>query len=76
MSSSTPKITATPMGPKPGTNVFKVARRMTSDARGTAATPFEVTMSVSIMTICWPIPMCTPVVASAACATKTDAMAR
>jgi hypothetical protein len=40
ISSSTPKMIATPIGPSPaGTNVFNVASKMTSDARGTAATP-------------------------------------
>ncbi len=53
ISSSTPKIIATPIGPSPaGRNVFNVANKMTSDARGTAATPFDVSINVSIMVIC------------------------
>ena len=49
---------------------------MTSDARGTAATPFEVSINVNIIVICWPNDMCHPIVVSAAWATNTDAIAR
>ena len=49
---------------------------MTSDARGTPATPFEVSINVNIIVICWPNDMCQPIVVSAAWATKTDAIAR
>src|SRR5436305_296306 len=53
ISSSTPKMTATPIGPSPaGTNVLSVANRITSDARGTPATPLEVSINVSIIVIC------------------------
>src|SRR5207248_11455889 len=77
ISSSTPKMTATPIGPSPaGTNVLSVANRITSDARGTPATPLEVSINVSIIVICWPNDMCQPIVVSAACATNTDAIAR
>ena len=49
---------------------------MTSDARGTPATPFEVSINVNIIVICWPNDMCHPIVVSAAWATNTDAIAR
>ena len=53
ISSSTPKITATPIGPSPaGRKLFNVASRTTSEARGTAATPLEVIMSASMIVIC------------------------
>ena len=48
------------------------AGRITSDARGTPATPLLVSISVSSIVICWPNVSCTP----AACATKTDASDR
>jgi hypothetical protein len=53
ISSSTPKMTATPIGPRPaGRKLFTVASKITSDARGTAATPFDVIISVNTITIC------------------------
>ena len=61
---------ATPSSGRP--KLASVPDRMTSEARGTAAMPFVVSMSVSIIMSCWPSVMSTP----AACATKTDAMAR
>ena len=77
INSSTPKIIATPIGPSPdGTNEFNVASKITSDARGTPATPLEVSINVNIIVICWPNDMCHPIVVSAACATNTDAIAR
>ncbi len=45
---------------------------MTSVARGTPATPFDVTISVSIIASCWPKDRCT----CAACATVIDASTR
>ena len=45
---------------------------MTSEARGTAATPLLVSISVSIITSCWPRPRWMP----AAWATKIEATAR
>src|SRR6266481_122862 len=77
ISSSTPKIIATPIGPSPeGTNEFNAASKMTSDDRGTPATPLEVNINANIIVICWPNDMCQPMVVSAACATNTDAIAR
>jgi len=61
---------ATPSSGRP--KLTSVPERMTSDARGTPATPLEVSMSVSIMTSCWPVLSSTP----AAWATKMDATAR
>ena len=49
-----------------------VPERITSDARGTAATPLLVSISVSIMSSCCDSGMSMP----AACATNTDASAR
>ena len=43
---------------------------------GTPATPFEVSINVNIIVICWPNDICHPIVVSAAWATKTDAIAR
>jgi len=61
---------ATPSSGRP--NVASVPERITSDARGTAATPLLVIMRVTIMRS-WVVSVIgTP----AACATKTDAMAR
>src|SRR5439155_15292000 len=77
INSSTPKIMATPIGPSPdGRNEFNAASKMTSDARGTPATPLEVSIKVNIIVICWPNDMCHPIVVSAACATNTEAIAR
>ena len=53
-------------------NCVSAPERMTSDARGTAATPFDVNMSVNIIASCVLSGMSIP----AACAAKTDAMAR
>jgi hypothetical protein len=47
ISASTPRMIATPSSGKP--NVVRVPERITSAARGTAATPLLVIMSVSIM---------------------------
>jgi len=47
ISASTPRIIATPSSGKP--NVASVPERITSDARGTAATPLLVIIRVSIM---------------------------
>jgi hypothetical protein len=47
ISESTPRIIATPSRGNP--NVARVPERITSDARGTAATPLLVIMSVSII---------------------------
>ena len=53
INSSTPKIIATPIGPKPdGMNEFSAASKMTSDARGTPATPLEVSINVNIIVTC------------------------
>ena len=52
MNASTPRITATPSSGRP--KVASAPDRMTSDARGTAATPLLVSISVSMMTSCWP----------------------
>jgi hypothetical protein len=49
---------------------------MTRDARGTAATPLDVSIRVNIIPSCWPKVMWKPEVVPAACATKTEAMAR
>src|SRR5215467_15619398 len=77
INSSTPKIIATPIGPSPeGTNEFNTASKITSDARGTPATPLELTINVSMIVNCCPKDMCHPVVVSAACATNTEAIAR
>jgi hypothetical protein len=70
MMASTPRIIATPSSGSP--NVANVPERITSDARGTAATPLLVIMSVTIMRSCVVNVIGTP----AACATNTDAMAR
>src|SRR5262249_48822299 len=70
MSSSTPRMTITPSTGR--LNEASVPRRMTSDARGTPATPFEVSISVSSITICCVNVSCT----FAACATKIEARAR
>src|SRR5439155_7259867 len=40
------------------------------------ATPFDVSIRVSIIVTCAPRLMCQPLVVSAACATNTDAIAR
>ena len=50
MISSTPRITSTPASGR--LKLASVPERMTSDALGTPATPFDVSMSVSIMMIC------------------------
>src|SRR5262249_60261516 len=77
ISSPTPKIIPTPIGPSPdGTNELNAASKMTSDARGTPATPLDVSINVNIIVICWPNDMCQPMVVSAACATNTEAIAR
>jgi hypothetical protein len=47
ISASTPRMIATPSSGNP--NVASVPERITSDARGTAATPLLVIMSVSII---------------------------
>ncbi len=70
MSASTPRITATPASGRP--NWVSAPERMTSDARGTAATPLLVSISVSIISSCVPIGMSM----LAAWATNTDASAR
>ena len=51
ISASAPRINATPEIGKP--NVTNVPARITNDARGTAATPLLVSISVSIMSNCW-----------------------
>jgi hypothetical protein len=61
---------ATPSRGRP--NVAGVPERITSDACGTAATPLLVIMSVTIIRTCVVSVIGTP----AACATKTDAIAR
>src|SRR5437667_10139502 len=77
INSSTPNMTATPIGPSPdGTNELSARSRMTNDARGTPATPFDVSINVNIIVICCPSDMCQPIVVSAACATNTDAIAK
>ena len=64
---STPRINATPSAGR--LKLATVAARITSEARGTAATPLLVSISVSIIRICVPSGKWTP----AACATKIDA---
>ena len=76
INSSTPKITATPIAPNPpGMKLLRVANRITRAARGTPATPFEVIINVSIMKS-WRPKLMWPIVGSAACATKIEAIAR
>ena len=58
MSASTPRMTATASSGKP--NIASAPERITSDALGTAATPFDVSMSVSIMSNWLPILMSMP----------------
>src|SRR5579864_9186011 len=70
ISASTPSSSATP-----STGRLKVARvpaRITRDARGTAATPLLVSISVNIMVICVPKERWIP----AACATNIEASER
>ena len=59
----------------PGIKLFSVASRITNAARGTPATPFDVIINVSIITICRP-KLIWPITGSAACATNTEAIAR
>jgi len=61
---------ATPSSGRP--NVARVPDRITSEARGTAATPLLVIMSVSIINTC-PVSV---IGCPAACATKIEATAR
>ena len=70
ISASTPRITATPSSGNP--NWANAPDRITSDARGTAATPLLVSISVSIMSS-WVL---SGMLMPAACATNTDANAR
>ena len=70
MMASTPRITATASSGR--LNIASAPERITSDARGTAATPFDVSISVSIIRICWPSVISMP----PAWAANTDAMAR
>src|SRR6266852_5946490 len=65
ISSSTPRMTAIPSSGRP--KVASVPARITSDARGTPATPLLVSMSVISISSCVPNDKCTP----AAWATKT-----
>src|SRR5262249_10135736 len=67
---SMPRRIAAPSSGRP--NCVKVAARTTSAARGTPATPLLVSISVSIMTSCWPSVIDTP----ASCATNTLASDR
>jgi len=63
MISSTARIIATPASPgRP--KLAQVAAMITSVARGTPATPLDVSMNITIMEICWPRVMWMP----AACA--------
>src|SRR5580658_4585367 len=70
ISASAPSSSATPDSGRP--NDASVPARITSEARGTAATPLLVSISVSIIRSCWLSAMWTP----AACATKSDAIER
>src|SRR5882672_9104981 len=67
---SMPSRIAAPSSGRP--NCVSVAARTTSAARGTPATPLLVSISVSIITSCWPIVIWTP----ASCATNTLASDR
>src|SRR5258708_5882484 len=53
-SASTPRMRKAPA--TGSLNDSSAATSTTNDARGTAATPFEVSMRISIIVICWPIP--------------------
>src|ERR1035437_11035941 len=70
ISSSTPRMRMTPSTGR--LNEARVPNSMTNDVRGTPATPFEVSMSVNNISICWPRLSSTP----AACATKIEASER
>ena len=70
MSSSTPRISTTPSSGRP--NVTSVPESTTIEARGTAAMPLLVSISVNIIVSCCPNERFTP----AACATKMEATAR
>ena len=65
-----PSRMAAPSSGRP--NCVSVAVSTTSAARGTPATPLLVSISVSIMTSCWPSVSATP----ASCATNTLASDR
>src|SRR5205814_4880143 len=70
MSASTPSNKATPSTGR--LNVASVPARITKDARGTAATPLLVSISVSIIVSCVPKDRWIP----AACATNIEASER
>ena len=70
ISSSTPRMSVTPSSGRP--YIASVPARMTSEARGTPATPLLVSISVSSIVICCPTVSSTP----AAWATKTAASER
>ena len=70
ITASTPRIRATPSSGRP--NCVSAPERITSDARGTAATPFDVSISVSIISSC----VLNGISMFAACATNMLATAR
>ena len=70
ISSSMPRMMNT--GSTGRLNELNVPSRMTSEARGTPATPLLVSISVRSIANCWPIDISMP----AACATKIDASDR